>query len=604
MKKSEFFVILILDMKYSETDLKNVKYSSLQLIKDIFELLKPYKWRFIVASLIRMTGDLANLYPVVALASVVTFLTTYKIGDSLKYIWIALGLWLVALIIRNASQFCSKYLGYYVAEKIAIDSILKTIQHMFLLDMAWHERENSGNKIKRIQNAGDGLNKIIRLWFNNIIEIIVNLIAINIIIAGFDHRVLFFLIIFLLTYFIISFLMIRTAGQASYRVNKQEEVVNGLLFEAINNIRTVKVMSMVKTLYSLLVKDMDILIQKIKVRIKWFQFRNNLLGFWAGAFKIGIIIVIIYGIMEGHYEIGFLILFNGYFGNLRESIDELSTTTQDFVTSKLSISRMKDILNEQITIDDNNGKVSFSKDWQKINFNDVSFSYGENEVLNNISFEVSRGEKVGIVGLSGAGKSTLFKLLLKEREEFKGDILFDDVSIKNIRKNDYFEQVSVVLQDTEVFNFSLRDNIIITNSKQEKNQKLLEQALTVAHISEFVHKLPQGLDTIIGEKGVKLSGGERQRLGIARAIFKEPKILLLDEATSHLDLESEEKIRDSLHKFFENVNAIVIAHRLTTIREMDKIIVIENGKIIESGNFDKLYTERGRFYKLWEKQKL
>lgn len=591
-------------MKYSETDLKNVKYSSLQLIKDIFELLKPYKWRFIVASLIRMIGDLANLYPVVALASVVTFLTTYKIGDSLKYIWIALGLWLVALIVRNTSQFCSKYLGYYVAEKISIDSTLKTMQHMFLLDMAWHERENSGNKIKRIQNAGDGLNKIIRLWFDNIIEITVNLIAINIIIARFDHKVLFFLIIFLLTYFIISFLIIRTAGQASYRVNKQEEVVNGLLFEAINNIRTVKVMSMFKTLYSILVKDMDILIQKIKVRIKWFQFRNNLLGFWAGAFKIGIIIVIIYGIMEGHYEIGFLILFNGYFSNLRESIDELSTTTQDFVTSKLSISRMKDILNEPITIDDNNGKVSFSKEWQKINFQNVSFSYGENEVLNDISFEVNRGEKVGIVGLSGAGKSTLFKLLLKEREKFKGDILFDDVSIKNIRKNDYFEQVSVVLQDTEVFNFSLRENIIITNSKQEKNQKLLEQALTVAHISEFVHKLPQGLETIIGEKGVKLSGGERQRLGIARAIFKEPKILLLDEATSHLDLESEEKIRDSLHKFFENVTAIIIAHRLTTIREMDKILVIENGKIIESGNFDKLYADKGRFHELWEKQKL
>jgi len=591
-------------MKYSEIDLKNVKYSSFQLIKDIFELLKPYKWRFIVASLIRMTGDLANLYPVVAFASIVTFLTTYKIGDSLKYIWIALGLWLVALIVRNTSQFCSKYLGYYVAEKIAIDSTLKTMQHMFLLDMAWHERENSGNKIKRIQNAGDGLNKIIRLWFDNIIEITVNLIAINIIIAGFDHKVLFFLIIFLLTYFIISFLMIRTAGQASYRVNQQEEVVNGLLFEAINNIRTVKVMSMFKTLYSILVKDMDILIQKIKIKIKWFQFRNNLLGFWAGAFKIGIVIVIIYGIMEGYYEIGFLILFSGYFSNLRESIDELSTTTQDFVTSKLSISRMKDILNEPITIDDNNGKVSFSKDWKKIHFQDVSFAYGENEVLNNISFEVNRGEKVGIVGLSGAGKSTLFKLLLKEREEFKGDILFDDVSIKNIRKNDYFEQVSVVLQDTEVFNFSLRDNIIITNSKEEKNKKLLEQALTVAHISEFVHKLPQGLDTIIGEKGVKLSGGERQRLGIARAIFKEPKILLLDEATSHLDLESEEKIKDSLHKFFENVTAIVIAHRLTTIREMDKILVIENGKIIEFGNFDKLYADRGRFYELWEKQKL
>ena len=140
---------------------------------------------------------------------------------------------------------------------------------------------------------------------------------------------------------------------------------------------------------------------------------------------------------------------------------------------------------------------------------------------------------MGIVGLSGAGKSTLFKLLLKEREEFDGDICFDDTSIKKIRGRDYFEQVSVVLQDTEVFNFSLRDNITITNARRKTNDALLKKALKIAHLSELVGKLPQGLETIIGEKGVKLSGGERQRPGIARAIFKEPQILLLDEATSH-----------------------------------------------------------------------
>jgi ABC-type multidrug transport system fused ATPase/permease subunit len=117
-------------------------------------------------------------------------------------------------------------------------------------------------------------------------------------------------------------------------------------------------------------------------------------------------------------------------------------------------------------------------------------------------------------------------------------------------------------------------------------------------------KLPQGVDTVVGEKGVKLSGGEKQRVGIARAVFKKPEILLLDEATSHLDIESEETIRDSLHKFFKSVTAIVIAHRLTTIKEMDKIIVIEDGKIIESGSFEDLYKKKGRFWGLWEKQKL
>lgn len=579
------------------------QYSSWQLVKDIFELLKPYKARFWFASLIRMLGDLAWLYPAFAFASIVTFLTHYKQGDSLNTIWIVLGLWLAATIIRSLSQYYSKFIGYKVAERLAIDSTLKTVQHLFRLDMAWHERENSGNKIKRIQNAGDGFNKIIRLWFNNIIEIVVNFVAINIIIAQFDHTVLLVLGIFLITYFFISGAMTRRAGEAAYRVNAQEEDVNGLLFEAINNIRTVKVMAMAQTLYAALVKGTEELFRKLGIRIFWYQSRNAFLSFWAGAFRIVIFALIIFGIAEGHYEIGFLILFNSYFSNLRESIDELSTASIDFVTSKLSVARIKGILNEPIKIDDENGKVLFSPDWKKITVKNVSFAYGENQVLNGISFDVRRGEKVGVVGVSGAGKSTLFKLLLKEREEFTGDILFDDTSIKQIKKNDYFKQVSVVLQDTEVFNFSLRDNIAITNNAQKTNQELLNQALATAHITELVDKLPQGLDTLIGEKGVKLSGGERQRLGIARAIFKQPEILLLDEATSHLDLESEEKIRDSLHNFFENVTAIVIAHRLTTIREMDKILVIENGKLIESGNFEELLAKQGRFYELWEKQK-
>lgn len=583
---------------------ETVRYSSIQLIKDILVLLKPYKWKFIWASCVRLFGDLANLFPTFAFASIVTFLTTYKTGDSLKYIWIILGLWFVASVIRYVNQFFAKYIGYYIAEKLSIDSTLKSINHMFLLDMSWHEQENSGNKIKRINGAADGLNKIIRIWFDSIIEIIVNFIAINIIIYNFDHTVLGCLMVFFVAYFTFSFFVTRKAGLASDVVNKQNEQVSGLMFESVNNIRTIKVMSMAPNIYHLIKTYTDDLLLKIKKRIFWFRVRNNFLDLLTHSFRIGIVIVIIYGITKGQYALGFLILFNGYFSNLRESVDELSQAIQDFVTARYAVSRMKDILNEPVNIDDNVGKIAVPENWEKIVFNDVSFSYGENQVLKNISFEINRGDKVGIVGLSGAGKSTLFKLLLKEREEFDGDIMFDHVSLTKIQKDDYFKQASVVLQDTEVFNFSLRENITITNSQEKDNVALLNKAINVAHISDFVGKLPQGLDTIIGEKGVKLSGGERQRLGIARAVFKDPQILLLDEATSHLDLESEEKIKDSLHKFFENVTAIVIAHRLTTIKEMDKILVIENGELIESGSFKELSNQNGRFFELWEKQNL
>ncbi len=234
----------------------------------------------------------------------------------------------------------------------------------------------------------------------------------------------------------------------------------------------------------------------------------------------------------------------------------------------------------------------------------LSFAYGKAKVFENLSFRINRGERIGIVGLSGAGKSTLFKLLLKENEDYTGEILFDGVPLRKIKKSSYYKQAAVVLQETEVFNFSLKDNITIANSAQAKHRAALKKALDTAHVSEFVRRLPAGVDTMIGEKGVKLSGGERQRLGIARAIFKQPEILFLDEATSHLDLESEEKIQDSLHQFFQSVTAIVIAHRLTTIKDMDRIFVLEQGQLIESGSFADLYSKQGRFFELWEKQKI
>ncbi|MFH1192561.1 MAG: ABC transporter ATP-binding protein, partial [bacterium] len=320
-------------------------------------------------------------------------------------------------------------------------------------------------------------------------------------------------------------------------------------------------------------------------------------------FKMGIVIFIALGIVHGRYEIGFLILFNGYFNSLTQSVNELADTSQDLMVYKYGIARMQNILNEPIVIEDEKNKIAFPKKWNKIIVRNLSFSYGNNQVLKNISFEIKKGERAGIVGLSGAGKSTLIKLLLKEIENYEGEILIDDISLKKIKRSSYLENIGVVLQDTEVFNFTLSDNITIAGIK-EGGKKELNNALDIAHVSDFSHKLPQGVNTFIGEKGIKLSGGEKQRVGIARAIYKNPKILFLDEATSHLDLESEQKIKDSLHMFLQNITAVVIAHRLTTIKEMDKILVLHDGHIAESGNYEELFAKKGRFYELWETQKL
>lgn len=285
-------------------------------------------------------------------------------------------------------------------------------------------------------------------------------------------------------------------------------------------------------------------------------------------------------------------------------MSELADVSQRIVIAKYGIARMVEVLQEPVNIDDEKGKVKFHDDWKKIEVKNLSFDYGEEAVLKNLSFTISRGQRIGIMGLSGAGKSTLFKILLKEYDDYTGDVLIDGVSFKTISKKDYFNHVAVVLQETEVFNFKLRDNITISNFKENKNTELFNRATSTAHIDELIEKLPQKDQTLIGEKGIKLSGGEKQRLGLARAIFKDPQVLFLDEATSHLDIESEEKIQDSLHKFFKTITAVVIAHRLTTIKEMDRILVMEDGQIIEEGSFDELYKKNGRFTELWDKQKL
>lgn len=574
------------------------------LLQDIGGFLKPYRWRYAGATVLRFTGDIVNLYPAYATAQIVTFFGTYQPGESLDPVWMYLALAGAAFLLHICGKQGGKMLGYNVAERVSLDAQFKTLQHLCRLDLSWHDKENSGNKLKRMQKGGEGLDKILRIWITNFIEIGVNFIGITLILFSVDRRVCALFVAFLVGYYLLSIFFIKRASDMSNQVNISEEQLNGVAFEALNNIRSVKVLGMADPLLARIRLQIQDVYSKIRQRIFWFQSRVIAMDVFSYGFFLAIMIVIALGIAAGQHEIGFLVLFTQYFRKVRESIEELSMVTLDFVVAKYGIARMKQILKEPVMIDTEEDKKKFPTDWKTIDIRLTSFAYHKNKpILHNVAFTIKRGEKIGIVGVSGAGKSTLFKLLLKEHEQYEGEILIGDTSLTSISRSSLFRHTAVVLQDTEVFNFPLRDNITMANADEADNETLLEKSIHIAHVSDFLHKLPQGLDTYIGEKGVKLSGGEKQRVGIARAVFKQPDILFLDEATSHLDLESEEKIRDSLHQFFQEVTAIVIAHRLSTIKEMDTIIVMEEGRIIESGNFEELYAKKGRFHELWEKQK-
>jgi len=515
-----------------------------------------------------------------------------------------IGGYVAATLIRSFSMYFSRMLGFTSSERASLDAQKRGVAHLYDLDITWHEKENAGNKLKRISGAGDAIDRSIRIWFNNLIEVSVNAVGMTVILATVDRFISLTIGIFVVTYFFLSRALLKRASAAAREVNATEEVLSGVMFEGLNNIRTVKALGVIKQVMLTVTKAANDAFEKIRVRIGRFQIRDVYLSLWINIFRVGCFVVIVTGIIRGNYDVGFLLLFTGYFSRIVDSVATLSDSVQQWVIGKYSIGRLMDILHTPVFPEGKFAAQNIPKNWKEIRLEHVSFSYGGNDVLSDVSFTIRRGERIGIVGLSGAGKSTLFKLLLKENETYRGEIFIDGVPLRSIKRSSYYEKVTVVLQETEVFNFSLKENITIAQTGKKPDMKALNRALEIAHVSAFSEKMPQGIDTIIGEKGVKLSGGERQRIGIARAIYKGPDVLFMDEATSHLDLESEEKIQDALHIFFKEVTAVVIAHRLTTIKEMDRILVLEGGRVLEEGSFTELQKNRGRFFELWEKQKL
>ncbi len=581
-------------------------YSNIALARDLWRFLKPNAGVFTFVTLSRLAGDIARLYPPLAVAGIISYLGKYQAGAGMPLtpVWQAIALAGLTYALFITCRQTAKIVGFRLAERLALDAQLETLRHLFLLDMSWHERENSGNKLKRMQKGGDSIAIILRMWLNSFIEVSVNFVGITVILASFEPRLALAMLGFMAVYLLLSGFFTRRASALSHVVNVQEEELSGLAFEAVNNIRSVKVLGMSAPLQDRMEKKSDLVMSDIGKRVFWYQSRDWVMVMYGNAFSLTVIGFLAAGIAAGRYEIGLLVLFIDYFRKMWENIEELARVVLDFVIAKFSVMRMTELLREPVGIDSEKGKLPFPADWKDIELRDVSFGYGEDrDVLRGVSFTIRKGERIGIVGASGAGKSTLFKLLLKEQEGYQGEVLVGGVPLKDVSRTSYFRHSAVVLQDTEVFNFTLRENITLARPDAAADTALLDRAVATAHVADFLGRLPQGLETAIGEKGIRLSGGEKQRVGIARAVFKQPEILFLDEATSHLDVESEEKIRDSLHTFFQTVTAVVIAHRLSTIKEMDRILVLEDGRIVEQGTFDQLHAKNGRFRELWDKQK-
>lgn len=561
--------------------------------------------QFFFAVFSRGSSDIANLFPAIMYAQIIDLLSDLSRPDVSSKVLTLFILWILAILYYRIFHAVAKYYGFKTAMFASLDAKLETIRHIFKLDLSWHELENTGNKIKRIDNGQRGINDIIRGVFNIVIEATINIISISIIFFTIDWKISLAILVYAIIYVVAATKSSVYASKRYRDVSKSEENVEGLTFESVNNIRSMKIL----LLNNRLGQKISGLIGELKNFFRKYLFitriRNTGLDMITRVFDFGITIYLALNIIKGVEYLAALILFRSLFWKIMEAVDELSELYHEVLISKIYISRMMDLKNTRPTIEAQTNQKAFPVNWNTLEMNSINFSYGSKPVLEDLDLKIKRGEKIGIVGISGAGKSTFFKLLLDLYEDYKGEILYDGISLREIQREDYLNFVSAVAQDTELFNATLKDNILLgTIDGREVSDLELDEVIKSAYLQDVVEKLPQGMNTMIGEKGFKLSGGERQRVGIARAIIRKPQILLLDEATSHLDTQSEELIQKSLNNIFKGLTAVVIAHRLSTIQNMDRIIVLKDGRIVEQGNLDELLSLKGEFAKLWGKQQL
>lgn len=266
-----------------------------------------------------------------------------------------------------------------------------------------------------------------------------------------------------------------------------------------------------------------------------------------------------------------------------------------------SLERVEEVLNEKNEIEEQiNGKliVNFS---ESIIFKQVDFAYEQQLVLNQLSFEIPKGKRVALVGVSGSGKTTITKLLMRFYDVNKGKVLLDNIEIKDIELKALRNLIAWVPQQNFLFNDTIAYNIALSENVDVKK---MQMALEMANLQDFISHQSNGIETIVGDNGIKLSGGEQQRIAIARAFYKDAPIVILDEATAHLDSQNENAIQNAIHKLMQDRTVLIIAHRLSTIQSCDKIIVLEKGKIIEQGNHQELMEKRATYYNLVQMQQM
>ncbi len=455
------------------------------------------------------------------------------------------------------------------------------------------------SKAQKMSRSMDRMIDIIHLnFFPNFLKFIVSIIVI----FYYEQKISIILFFWFIIYFgVILFLTIKYRIPRDLENSKVFSKTTGALADTITNAITIKMFARIKNEIKRYADVINKLFYARKKAWNTHQYINIFQSIMITSLQLLVMYIIIQDWMQNKMTIGTIILINVYLAQIYGSLWGFSNIIKDFSGAMADAEQMIDIVEKPLDTKDikNPEKCQFKKG--KIEFRNINFTYEQTtKVFQNFNLIIEPGKKIGLVGESGAGKTTIIKMILRFANLDNGQILIDNQNINKITQDDLRKHISYVPQEPLLFHRTLFENIKYGNLKATNEE--IQKATKNAHADEFIKNCPQGYETFVGERGVKLSGGERQRVAIARAMLKNTPILILDEATSALDSHAEGLIQDALQKLMKDRTTIVIAHRLSTLKKMDEIIVLENGDIQERGSHNELLDKKGKYADLWNHQ--
>ena len=489
-----------------------------------------------------------------------------------------------------------------VAQRAFRNLALETFQHIHKLSLRYHISRKTGALSRVIERGVKGLEFLLRFLLFSVGPLVLELLIIaGIMFFWFDYLYLTVIIVMIAVYVWFTFKVTEWRVKIRKIMNDQDTDANQKAIDSLLNYETVKYFSAEEreaNRYDGAIKQYEKAALTTAYSLAFLNFGQSLI------ITAGLIIVMVMaalGVQSGYLTVGDFVMVNAYMIQITMPLNFLGTVYREIRQGLVDMGEMFDLLEQPVEILDSENASELKITDGHISFENVTFGYNKSRlIIQNVSVEINSKETIAIVGPSGSGKSTIGRLLFRFYDAQQGSIKIDGQDIRDVTQESLHRSIGVVPQDTVLFNDTIYYNIAYGLDNASRAE--VEKAAKDAQIHDFILSLPDGYETTVGERGLKLSGGEKQRVGIARTLLKNPPILLLDEATSALDTETEREIREALTNASEGRSVLTIAHRLSTIADADRIIVLENGSIVEIGTHEALLRKRGRYYSLWTKQ--